>query len=103
MGRTYAANTVGAIVGSLLFSIVFIPWIGSQNSQRLLIALAVVAALLMLLRNLSLQRALALAAATAAVAVLVWKVDEVPWMAIAYGRRMLTTTDAACRCTAARA
>jgi len=94
VGRTYAANTVGAIVGSLLFGIVFIPWIGSQNSQRLLIALAVAAALLMLLRNLSPQRALALAAATAAVAVLVWKVDEVPWMAIAYGRRMLTTTDA---------
>ena len=73
---------------------IFIPWIGSQNSQRLLIALAVAAALLMLLRKLSLQGAVAVAAATAAVAFLAWKVDEVPWMAIGYGRRMLTITDA---------
>jgi spermidine synthase len=94
VGSTYAANTVGAILGAILFSIVFIPWIGSQDSQRLLIALAVASALLMLLRNVSLQRAVALTAAMAAVVLLIWKVDEVPWMAIAYGRRMLTVTDA---------
>ena len=94
VGRTYAANTVGAILGSVLFSMVFVPWIGSQNAQRLLIALATAAALLMLLRSLSLQRAVALVAATAAVVFLAWKVDEVPWMAIGYGRRMLTIADA---------
>ena len=94
VGRTYAANTVGAILGAILFSVVFIPWIGSQNAQRLLIALAAAAGLLMLLQSVSLQRAVALAAATAAVVVLAWKVDEVPWMAIGYGRRMLTITDA---------
>ncbi len=94
VGRTYAANTVGAILGAILFSVVFIPWIGSQNAQRLLIALALAAGLLMLLRMVSLQRAVALAAATAAVVLLAWKVDEVPWMAIGYGRRMLTITDA---------
>jgi spermidine synthase len=94
VGRTYAANTVGAILGSIAFSMVFVPWIGSQNSQRLLIALATAAGLLMLLRAVSLQRAVALVAAMAAVVLLVWKVDEVPWMAIGYGRRMLTITDA---------
>jgi spermidine synthase len=94
VGRTYAANTVGAILGSIAFSMLLIPWIGSQNSQRLLIALAVCAALLMLLRNMTLQRAVALGVATAAVAFLAFKVDEVPWMAIGYGRRMLTVTDA---------
>src|SRR5580658_7517912 len=67
VGRTYAANTVGAILGSIAFSVILIPWIGSQNSQRLLIALALAAGLLMLLRNLTPQRAMALAAATAAV------------------------------------
>jgi spermidine synthase len=67
---------------------------GSQNSQRLLIALATVAALLMLLQTLTTQRALGLIAATVAIVFLAYKVEEVPWMAIGYGRRMLTVTDA---------
>ena len=94
VGRTYAANTVGAILGSLLFSMVFVPWIGSQNSQRVLIGLSVGSALLMLLRTVSFPKVVAVVAATAVAALLVWKVDEVPWMAIGYGRRMLTITDA---------
>jgi len=94
VGRTYAANTVGAILGSILFSVVLVPWIGSQNSQRLLIGLAASAGVLMLFQSLSLQRVVALGAALGAIAVLIWKVDEVPWMAIGYGRRMLIVTDA---------
>ena len=96
VGRTYAANTVGAIVGSIAFSMIFIPWIGSRDSQRLLIAVSVVAALLVLLKEvkLSWKQGVAIMAATAAAGLLVYKVDEVPWMAIAYGRRMLTITDA---------
>ncbi len=93
VGRTYAANTVGAILGSIAFSIIFVPWIGSRGSQRMLIALSVLAALLVLVRNVNLKQGIAIIAATACSAVLIWKVDEVPWMAIAYGRRMLTITD----------
>ena len=44
----YAANTVGGIFGALAFSIILIPWIGTQDSQRLLIALAAVSALIVL-------------------------------------------------------
>ena len=40
VGRIYAANTVGAIVGALAFSLVLIPWIGTQGAQRVLLALA---------------------------------------------------------------
>ena len=47
VGGIYAANTVGGILGGIGFSIVFIPWIGTQQSQRLLIGLAACAALLM--------------------------------------------------------
>ena len=47
VGGIYAANTVGGIIGGVGFSIVFIPWIGTQQSQRLLIGLAALAALLM--------------------------------------------------------
>ena len=40
VGSVYAANTIGAIVGALAFSILAIPTIGTFQSQRLLMALA---------------------------------------------------------------
>jgi spermidine synthase len=48
VGRVYAANTVGAIIGSLLFSIWLICWVGTQGSQQILMVLSAVAAVLML-------------------------------------------------------
>ena len=56
VGGVYAANTVGAIVGSLLFSIVLIRAIGTRHSQQLLIGIAAGAGTLMLLFDL-LERA----------------------------------------------
>ena len=47
-GGIYAANTSGAIVGALAFSMVLIPWIGTQHSERVLIAMAALAALVVL-------------------------------------------------------
>jgi spermidine synthase len=49
VGRVYAANTVGGIVGALLFSIVVIPQVGTQNAQRLMIVIAAVAGAALLL------------------------------------------------------
>jgi len=48
VGKVYAANTLGAIVGALLSSIVLIAWFGTQATQRLMIALAAISALLLL-------------------------------------------------------
>lgn len=48
VGTTYAANTVGAIFGSLLASLVFIPQFGTQHSHQLMLVIAAVSALLML-------------------------------------------------------
>jgi spermidine synthase len=48
VGRVYAANTVGAILGSLLASIVLIGWIGTQDTQRVMIVLTALSAVLML-------------------------------------------------------
>ncbi|MDB4877792.1 MAG: Spermine synthase [Gemmatimonadetes bacterium] len=45
VGRVYAANTVGAIVGAVAFSVFAIPRIGTQASERLLIAVAIVSAI----------------------------------------------------------
>jgi spermidine synthase len=48
VGKVYAANTLGAILGALLSSIVLIGWLGTQTTQRLMIALAAISALLLL-------------------------------------------------------
>jgi spermidine synthase len=48
VGRVYAANTVGAIIGSLVTSLVLIATIGSQHTQQLLILLCGISALVVL-------------------------------------------------------
>jgi spermidine synthase len=45
VGGVYAANTLGAIVGSLSASLILVVWIGSQHSQQLLIVLSAISAL----------------------------------------------------------
>lgn len=92
-GEIYAANTAGAIVGAIVFSMVLIPWIGTQNSQRILIALSAVAALILFIpRRRALRSGLAWGAISAALAViLIWGVSEIPWQAIAFGRRVAST------------
>src|SRR5215467_4593466 len=45
VGGVYAANTVGAIVGSPGASLVLVAWIGSQHSEQLLIVVSALAAL----------------------------------------------------------
>jgi spermidine synthase len=48
VGGVYAANTVGAIIGSLGASLILVAWIGSQHSQQVLIAISAISALIML-------------------------------------------------------
>ena len=49
VGRVYAANTVGGIIGAVLTSLIFLALLGTQWSQRALIGLAGVSALCALL------------------------------------------------------
>src|SRR2546425_1414103 len=54
VGAVYAANTVGAILGALAFSLLLVPRIGTQWAQRLLIVMSGISALVTfvpLLRN----------------------------------------------------
>ena len=48
VGGVYAANTVGAIIGSLTASMLLVVWVGSQRAQQLLIVLSVMSSLLAL-------------------------------------------------------
>ena len=109
VGGIYAANTVGAIVGAIGFSMLFIPLIGTPRSQRLIIGLSTVSALLMfipLLWKFSQETSTYKAAKTYAVkfagtvslivaigcaVILIRTVSEIPWKLVAYGRYLPTT------------
>ena len=93
VGGVYAANTIGAIAGALLFSLLLVPAIGTAGSERVLIGLAAAAALVALLpllrpapRGVRLGGAAALAAAMGVAGWLAWSVTPVPWVLVAYGR-----------------
>ena len=49
VGRVYAANTVGGILGSVLTALIMLPMIGTQWGQRVLMLLAGIAALVIIL------------------------------------------------------
>ena len=96
VGRVYAANTAGGIVGALAFSIVLIPWIGTQNCQRLLLALAAMSALIVFAsswRSMGKRGAAVTVASMVAIVWLIADIAPVPWLAVAYGRRMILQTD----------
>jgi spermidine synthase len=96
VGRVYAANTAGAIVGALAFSMVLIPWIGTRYCESVLIGIGAVSALVVLgplvWRARSAASAVLLLAATASAALMAARVSDVPGELIAYGRRMTTST-----------
>ena len=97
VGGIYAANTGGAIVGALAFSLVLIPWIGTQGCERVLIVLSAVSAVFALGQVVKQAKGMAatmgLAAALAVAGWLAANVSEVPGMLIAYGRRIMTSTN----------
>jgi spermidine synthase len=92
VSRVYFANTLGGIAGALGFSIILIPWLGTQDCQRLLIALATVSALVVLAPAARSLGTRGFAATIASLAAVVWmtaNVAAVPWLSVAYGRRMI--------------
>jgi spermidine synthase len=94
VGGIYAANTAGAIVGALAFSMFLVPAIGTQGCERVLIVLSVVSALFALAPPLRAKAGvLLLAAAVVAVVLLAMSVSGVPSMLIAYGRRITTSAN----------
>jgi spermidine synthase len=82
VGGVYAANTLGAIAGALGVSLVLVPWIGTQNSERVLLLLSAASALFVLTPRVPVIVALIVAGLLGA------SIDAVPGALIAYGRRM---------------
>jgi spermidine synthase len=99
VGAVYAANTVGAIIGALFGSLLVIAWVGTQQAQRILIALAAMSALFVLVPALSAEsgrlqvkaRGALMGVVTVALAFLFIRgVAPVPGLLVAYGRYMAT-------------
>ncbi|HWC99643.1 MAG TPA: fused MFS/spermidine synthase [Candidatus Sulfopaludibacter sp.] len=95
VGGIYAANTGGAILGALAFSMVLVPWIGTANCEKVLIVLAALSALIVLVPYLLSVRAktawVGLMASVVVIGYLVSDVAPVPPLLIAYGRRIMTS------------
>jgi spermidine synthase len=101
VGGLYAANTLGAIAGSLGASLVIVAWIGTQRAQQALMVLAAVSGLVVLAPPLLswavkrtgvtwLSAAVPLMLIAAATALLVQSVPPLPGLLVAYGRKTAT-------------
>ena len=88
VGNVYAANTLGAIVGSLVTSLLLIVWLGSTATQQLIIAASALSGLL-LLGGVRVSIATATAAGAAA-ALLALSVRPLPDVLVAFGRYSAT-------------
>ena len=94
VGGVYAANTLGAIVGALGVSLVLVPWIGTQQTQRLLVLLSWSARPRFWRHTRAGYRsqavALGLTVSLVVAGLLAWRVQKIPGELIAYGRRVQT-------------
>jgi spermidine synthase len=84
VGGVYAANTLGAIAGSLLAALVMIVWLGSQRSLQVLILVTAFSGLLLLIRARRPMAAGLIACVLAGAMALT--VRPIPGIFVAYGR-----------------
>jgi spermidine synthase len=92
-GAVYAANTLGGIIGALAVSLLLIPRIGSQQSERVLLIATAISGLIVLVPLLRSHIGMvAIAASVVAAGLLAYTIDPVPGELIAYGRRMSINT-----------
>ena len=106
-GGVYAANTVGAIAGSLITSFILIPWIGTSHAEQVIIIVSALSALIMIEPSFSSGSArlqpsgaekpgwnatatVVLAVAMISAGLLARSVHPLPGLLVAYGRYAAT-------------
>lgn len=89
VGRVYAANTLGAIMGSLVTGLVLIPWIGTRGAQQVFIVVSAASGVIVILPLLR-RPAIAATSCVLAAAALYFasQVSAVPVGLIAWGRSL---------------
>jgi spermidine synthase len=99
VGEVYAANTVGAIIGSVVSGLVLVVWLGSHTAQQLLIFMSALSALILLAPvvagdslkgKLEWGPIMIVVFATGGAGLLVRTVPELPKILVAYGRYSAT-------------
>jgi spermidine synthase len=101
VGSVYAANTVGAIFGSVIASLILVYWFGSQRAQQVLMIVSGVSGLLLLApaelrapspgkKVLSWLAPAALIVALGLSAFIIRTVPTIPGILVAYGRYAAT-------------
>jgi spermidine synthase len=99
VGGVYAANTAGAIVGSLVSGLVMVVYFGTQRSQQALIVISAIAGLLLLAPAMTegvgskarrWTMTVVLILATGAAGLVARRIPEVPGILVAYGRYAAT-------------
>ena len=99
VGGVYAANTAGAIVGSLASGLIMVVYLGTQHAQQVLIVVSAISGLLLLAPAMtenagSKSRRWAMTAllilATGAAGLVARRVPAVPGILVAYGRYAAT-------------
>jgi spermidine synthase len=90
VGRVYAANTLGAIVGSTITGLVLIPWIGTKGAQQVFIVVSAASGVLAMLPLLLRRSAIVVptVALAGAALFLASQVSAVPVGLIAWGRSL---------------
>jgi spermidine synthase len=92
VGGVYAANTVGAIVGALATSLLLIPWIGTQQTERVILLVSAAGAVVVLGPYYAQRRSAwgipLLVGAMIAAGFLAYGIDPVPGKLVAYGRKL---------------
>ncbi|HXT71177.1 MAG TPA: fused MFS/spermidine synthase [Vicinamibacterales bacterium] len=99
VGGVYAANTVGAILGSVASGLLLVTWLGTHTSMQVLIVFSAVSALMLLAPvaagetgrgQLNWGPTVLLVVATAGAGLLARTVPDLPRLLIAYGRYSAT-------------
>jgi spermidine synthase len=90
VGRVYAANTLGAIAGALLCSMLLIPALGTRHTQSLIIAVSF-GATVIAYRPRQVRQLAIVAAGAIATWFIMTTVPQTPWQLVAYGRQIATT------------
>jgi spermidine synthase len=99
VGGVYAANTVGAILGSVGTGLVAVVWLGTQTAQQALIVISALSALLLLAPaaagesgkgRMQWLATIGLVLATGAAGLMARGIADVPGILVAYGRYSAT-------------
>ncbi len=91
VGEIYGANTVGAIIGAVAFSLVFIPALSLHGSEQLLMIISLLGATALVGLTYKTVSPKLLAGFGVAI-VLAVLLPATPWKLIGFGRRLPTTT-----------